>query len=228
VTYPGLQTIYLSKPAVHRVRAMDVQVRSGLRIGYLMGSGDDVPEALAQLGVPYDLITPAADFSKYTTILLGIRAYAVRPDLPANNARLLEFAKNGGTVIVQYNTPEFDKNYGPYPYTMGRNPEEVSEEDSPVRLLEPAAPVFQAPNRITLQDFEGWVEQRGSKFFTTWDPQYRALVETQDTGQAPQRGIWLEASYGKGKWVYCALAWYRQLPYAVPGATRLFANLISQ
>jgi LmbE family N-acetylglucosaminyl deacetylase len=228
VTYPGLRTIYLSKTAVHRVRAIDVQVRSGLRVGYIMGSGDDVPEALGQLGVPYDVIAPTADFSKYTTILLGIRAYAVRPDLPANNGRLLEFAKNGGTVIVQYNTPEFDKNYGPYPYSMGRNPEEVSEEDSPVRLLDPQAPVFAGPNRITLADFDGWVEQRGSKFFTTWDPQYKALVETQDTGQAPQRGIWLEATYGKGKWVYCALAWYRQLPYAVPGATRLFANLISQ
>ena len=228
VTYPGLKTIYLSKPAVHRVRAIDVRVRSGLRIGYLMGSGDDVPEALQQLGVPYDLISPTADFSKYTTILLGIRAYAARPDLPANNARLLEFARNGGTVIVQYNTPEFDKNFGPFPYTMGRNPEEVSEEDSPVRLLTPNAPVFTAPNRITLKDFDGWVEQRGSKFLSNWAPEYRPLLETNDTGQKPHQGIWLEATVGKGKWIYCALAWYRQLPYAVPGATRLFANLISQ
>ncbi|MFN7646348.1 MAG: PIG-L family deacetylase [Acidobacteriota bacterium] len=228
VTYPGLRTVYLSKPAVHRVRAMDVRVRSGLRVGYIMGSGDDVPEALGQLGVPYDLIPPGADFSKYTTILLGIRAYAVRPELPANNARLLEFARNGGTVIVQYNTPEFDKNYGPYPYTMGRNPEEVSEEDSPVRMLEPGARVLREPNGITAADFDGWVEQRGSKFFASWDAQYRPLLETQDTGQKPQRGIWLEADYGKGKWIYCALAWYRQLPYAVPGATRIFANLISQ
>ena len=211
-----------------RVRAIDVEVRSGLRIGYLMGSGDDVPEALQQLGVSYDLISPTADFSKYTTILLGIRAYAARPDLPANNARLLEFARNGGTVIVQYNTPEFDKNFGPFPYTMGRNPEEVSEEDSPVKILVPNAPVFAAPNAITLNDLDGWVEQRGSKFFTTWAPEYRPLIETNDTGQKPQQGIWLEATVGKGKWIYCALAWYRQLPYAVPGATRLFANLISQ
>jgi hypothetical protein len=111
---------------------------------------------------------------------------------------------------------------------MGRNPEEVSEEDSPVRMLEPGARVLREPNGITAADFDGWVEQRGSKFFASWDAQYRPLLETQDTGQKPQRGIWLEADYGKGKWIYCALAWYRQLPYAVPGATRIFANLISQ
>jgi hypothetical protein len=129
--------------------------------------------------------------------------------------------------VVQYNTPEFDNNYGPYPYQMTRRPEEVSEEDSPTKILAPEATVFQWPNRITLEDFSGWVEQRGSKHWVTWAPEYKPLVEMYDRGQEPQRGIWLEARYGKGMYVYCSLAWYRQLPYAVPGAARMVANLLS-
>jgi len=151
----------------------------------------------------------------------------VRNDVRTYNARLLDYVAKGGVLVVQYNTPEFDRNYGPYPYTMGRNPEEVSEEDSPVEMLDRNDPVFTAPNRITNDDFGGWVEQRGSKFLTTWDPRYKALLETHDTGQAPQKGGWLTAKHGKGLYVYCAYAWYRQLPYAVPGAARLFANLVS-
>lgn len=231
VTYSGLETLYVSKPAVHMARVIDVQVSKRLRVGYVMGSGDEVPEALRQLGVPYDLLSAndvaSADLNKYTTLLLGIRAYAVRPELKVHNARLLQFVKEGGTLIVQYNTQEYDGNFGPYPYSMTARAEEISEEDSPVRILAPDHPVFQAPNRITASDFDGWVEQRGSKFWATWAPEYTALLETNDTGQAPQRGGWLEAKYGKGRYVYCAYAWYRQLPYAVPGAFRLFANLIS-
>ncbi|MBS1831305.1 MAG: PIG-L family deacetylase, partial [Acidobacteria bacterium] len=207
------------------------QVSKGLRVGYVMGSGDEVPEALRQLGVAYDLLSAndiaTADLSRYTTLLLGIRAYAARPELKVHNARLLEFVKNGGTLIVQYNTQEYDGNYGPFPYTMTARAEEISEEDSPVRILAPEHPVFQAPNKISARDFDGWVEQRGSKFWKTWAPEYTALLETNDAGQVPQRGGWLEARYGKGRYVYCAYAWYRQLPYAVPGAYRLFANLIS-
>ncbi len=231
ITYSGLETLYIRKPAVHVARAVDVKVAKGLRIGYVMGSGDDVPEALKQLGVAYELLSASdiasANLTKYTTLLLGIRAYAARPELKVHNARLLEYVKNGGTLIVQYNTQEFDGSFGPYPYTMTARAEEISEEDSPVKILEPANRVFQVPNRITSADFDGWVEQRGSKFWMTWAPEYKPLVETQDTGQAPQRGGWLEAKYGKGLYVYCAYAWYRQLPYAVPGAVRLFANLIS-
>jgi hypothetical protein len=110
---------------------------------------------------------------------------------------------------------------------MGRRPEEVSEEDSQVEILDPADPVFTTPNQITPKDFEGWVEQRGSKFLEIWDPAYKPLLSTNDTGQAPQRGGWLVARHGKGLYIYCAYAWYRQLPYAVPGGVRLFANLVS-
>jgi LmbE family N-acetylglucosaminyl deacetylase len=232
ITQPGYDTVYLSQPARHRIRSVDVSVKPGRKVGYVTGTGDDVPESLRQLGVPVDLLDGAqlatADLNAYTTILLGIRAYAVRADVRTYNQRLLDFVAAGGTLIVQYNTPEFDKNYGPFPYTMGRNPEEVSEEDSPVRILDPADPVFHSPNQITPTDFDGWVEQRGSKFLTTWDPRYKPLLETQDSGQAPQKGGWLVARHGKGLYIYCAYAWYRQLPFAVPGAVRLFANLISQ
>ena len=227
----GLETAYLSRPARHEVRVVDVATVPGLRVGYVEGTGDDVPQAIVQLGAQVTLLDSAAlasgDLSRFDAILLGIRAYAVREDLKAHNDRLLEYVDGGGVVIVQYNTPEFDNNYGPYPYTMTRRPEEVSEEDSPVTILAENDPVFQWPNRIGPGDFKGWVEQRGSKFLVEWDSRYTALLETHDTGQAPQRGGWLSARYGDGLYVYCAYAWYRQLPYAVTGAVRIFANLLA-
>jgi LmbE family N-acetylglucosaminyl deacetylase len=228
---PGGDRIYLASPARHKVRTVDVKIASNLRAAFIAGSGDDVPEGMRQLGVSVEMLDAdaiaTADLSRYNVIVAGIRAYAVRPELRAHNQRLLDFVASGGVYIVQYNTPEFDKNFGPYPYTMGRNPEEVSEEDSPIEILAPADQVFHFPNLISLADFEGWVEQRGSKFWTTWDPRYTALLATHDSGQPPQKGGWLTARHGKGLYVYCAYAWYRQLPYAVPGAARLFANLIS-
>jgi LmbE family N-acetylglucosaminyl deacetylase len=231
ITYPGLPVVYLSHTARHTIRVVDVKTASKLRTGYVMGTGDDVPQTLTQLGAQVDLLDTAAlasgDLSQYDTILLGIRAYAARQDVHTYNARLLEYVKNGGVLVVQYNTPEYDNNYGPYPYVMGRRPEEVSEEDSQVEILDRGDPVFTTPNRITAADFEGWVEQRGSKFLESWDAAYKPLLATNDTGQPPQRGGWLVAKYGKGLYIYCAYAWYRQLPYAVPGGVRLFANLVS-
>jgi LmbE family N-acetylglucosaminyl deacetylase len=216
VTAPGLPAAYL-------------KVRPGLKVAYLMGSGDEVPETIRQLNVPVDLIADlgAADLSGYTALMLGIRAYAAREDVKRHNQKILDFAARGGVVIVQYNTQEYDGNFGPYPYSMTTRAEEVSEEDAPVTILEPGRPVFAEPNRITPGDFMGWVEQRGSKFWMTWDARYTPLIETHDTGQDPQKGVWLEARHGKGLYVYCALAWYRQLPAGVPGAVRLFANLLS-
>ncbi len=231
VTQPGLAVAYLEKPAVHRARAVDAKFVSGLKVAYIMGSGDEVPEGLRQLGLAVDLLDPAAvatgDLSKYDTILVGIRAYAVREDLRTHNRRLLDFAARGGNVVVQYQTQEYDKNFGPLPYTQGRGAEEVSEENAPVTMLAPDHRAFQYPNRITSADFENWVEQRGSKFFTTWDAGWTPLLETHDTGQAPQKGVCLAAPVGKGNYVYCALAFYRQLPFGVPGAARLLANLLS-
>lgn len=227
ISQPALGALHLHTPASHIIQAVDVRITPGLRFAYIPGTGDDVPESMRQLGIAPDIVTPDADLSPYHTVILGIRAYAARADMRTYNAKLLEYVHHGGVLIVQYNTQEYDHNFGPYPYSQTARAEEVSEEDAPITILEPAHAVFHAPNRITPQDFEGWVEQRGSKFFTTWDPRWTPLIETHDTGQPPQKGIWLMARHGKGLYVYCALAWYRQLPFAVPGAARLFANLVS-
>jgi len=196
-----------------------------------MGSGDDVPQSLENLGIRTHLLSTsdlaAGDLSRYNIILLGVRTYAVRDDLITYNGRLLDYVKNGGTVVVQYNTPEFDHNFGPYPYSMTQNPEEVTDEASKVTILEPSNPVLAWPNKITEKDFEGWVEERGSKFMKSWDPHYTALLETHDADQDPQKGGLLYARYGKGTYLYCAYAFYRQLPEGVPGAYRIFANLVS-
>lgn len=231
ITQPGLATVNLSRPAKHTIRVVGVKISNNLRTAYIPGTGDDVSEAMRQLGAAPDILDTSAlatgDLSKYNTIVMGIRAYAARQDVKTYNGRLLDYVRNGGVLIVQYNTQEYDNNYGPFPYTMTARAEEVSEENSPVEIVDPNDPVFTTPNKITARDFEGWVEQRGSKFFTTWDPQWKPLIETHDTGQPPQKGAWLVARHGKGLYVYCAMAWYRQLPFAVPGAARIFANLIS-
>jgi LmbE family N-acetylglucosaminyl deacetylase len=231
VGYPGLRPYNLYRPASYLTSGVDVKVVPGLTVGYIMGSGDEVPESLENLGVKVEELTAqdlaTSDLGRYKVILMGVRTYAVREDLRTYNRRILEYVKNGGVVVVQYNTPEFDNNYGPYPYTMSRNPEEVTDENSKMQILNPGHLLFNWPNKITEKDFEGWVEERGSKFMQSWDPQYEALLETHDPGQEPQRGGLLFARYGKGIYVYCAYAFYRQLPEGVGGAYRLFANLAS-
>lgn len=229
--YLGLRPYFLYSKASYRTIGSDVKVAPDQKIGYIEGSGDDVAASLASLGVHVSFLTAqdlsGGDLSKYDTILVGVRAYAVRPDLVANNARLLEYVKNGGVVVVQYNTPEFDHNYGPYPYVMTNDPEEVTNERSVVQILDAKNPLFTWPNPITSKDFEGWIEERGSKFLSTWDPKYTALLETHDEGQPEQKGGLVYARYGKGAYIYNAYAFYRELPLGVPGAYRLFANMIS-
>ncbi|HEV2176431.1 MAG TPA: PIG-L family deacetylase [Terriglobia bacterium] len=231
VGYQGLRPYNLYRSASYRTTGTDVKVAPGLNVGYIMGSGDDVPQSLENLGIKAHMLASSdlatGDLSKYNIVLLGVRTYAVRQDLITYNGRLLDYVKNGGVVVVEYNTPEFDHNFGPYPYSMTENPEEVTDETSKVTILDPSNPVFVWPNKITTKDFNGWVEERGSKFMKTWDPHYTALLETHDPGQDPQKGGLLYARYGKGIYVYCAYAFYRQLPEGVPGAYRLFANLVS-
>ena len=135
--------------------------------------------------------------------------------------------KNGGVLIVQYNLQGFDRDYGPYPFSLGDNPQKVVDEGSKVALLQPVSPVFTWPNKITSADFSGWVEERGHGFMSTWDKQYEPLVETHDPDQDPQLGGLLMARYGKGAYIYDAFALYRQLPVGVPGAYRILANLVS-
>jgi LmbE family N-acetylglucosaminyl deacetylase len=229
--YAGLLPSFLYSAAISRLSGVNVKVAPDLKVGYVMGTGDDVPASLQQLSVPVTLLSPTdiaeGDLSRFDVILLGVRTYAAREDLRVHNARILEYVREGGVLIVQYNTPEFDENYGPFPYVMGADPEEVTDETSKVNILEPANPMFTWPNRISEQDFAGWVEERGSKWMKSWDPRYHALLETHDEDQAPQKGGLLYARYGKGIYIYNAYAFYRELPEGVPGAYRIFGNMIS-
>jgi LmbE family N-acetylglucosaminyl deacetylase len=229
--YPGLRPYPLYRAAVYRAVGVDVKTAPGLRVAYLPGAGDDVPTALENLGVNVRTLAAgdiaSGNLSGYDAIVLGTRAYAVRAELPAANSRLLEYVKNGGVLIVQYNLQNFDQNYGPYPFSLGNNPQKVVDEFSKVRFLKPESPVLNWPNRIGEADFGGWVEERGHGFMQTWDQRYEALVETNDPEQDPQRGGLLLARYGKGAYVYDAFALYRQVPAGVPGAYRILANLVS-
>ncbi len=231
IGYQGLRPYNLYREAVYQSKGIDVKVAPGLRVGYIMGSGDTVPDSMISLGLQATFLSEmdlaSADLSRFDVIIHGVRTYAARPELSTHNGRLLDYVKNGGVVVVQYNTPEFDQNFGPYPYEISRNPEEVTDQNSKMKILNPNNPVLNWPNKITAKDFEGWVEQRGSKFLKTWDERYEPLIETHDMDQPPQEGIFLYTRYGKGIYVYCALAFYRQLPEGVPGAYRLFANLVS-
>jgi LmbE family N-acetylglucosaminyl deacetylase len=231
VGYSGLRPYNLYRSSTYHTTGVNVKVAPGLNVAYITGAGDDVPQALVNLGITVHFLTSgdlaSANLSKFDAIILGVRAYAAREDLKTYNGRLLDYVKNGGTVIVQYNTQEYDNNYGPYPYKMGNNPEEVTDEHSKVEILDPANPVFTWPNKISAKDFENWVEERGSKFLVSWDTHYEPLLETHDAGQEPQKGGLLYAKYGKGIYIYNAYAFYREMPEGVPGAYRIFANLIS-
>lgn len=231
ISYPGLRPYPYSRPAMYRTSGVDVRIPTGLKVGYVEGTGDDMPRCLEDLGVHVDLLSAqdlaTSDLSRYNAILLGVRAYAVRPELKTFHVRLLEYVRQGGTLIVQYNLTDFDADYAPYRLELGKSPEKVIEETAPVVLLDANSPVFNWPNRISEKDFSGWVEERGHGFMQTWDPHFTALTETHDSGQSPQKGGLLVAPYGKGFYVYEGFALYRQLPEGVPGAFRILANLIS-
>ena len=228
VGYPGLRPYNMYRAATLQTRKVDVKLAPSLRVGYVMGTGDLVPDAIEGMGVTPHLLTSAelasSNLSQWNVIVIGIRSYSVRPELTAAQPRLDDFVRNGGTLIVQYQSSNFP---APLPLAMGRMPERVVDEDAPVKLLDPTDPLLSWPNRITTADFAGWVEERGHSFADTWDPGYTALTETADPGQDPQRGGLLVTHPGKGTYIYCAYALYRQLPELVPGAYRLLANLLS-
>jgi len=161
-------------------------------------------------------------------VIVGIRAYELRPDLRASNARLLDYVRGGGTLIVQYNQYEWSEGgYAPYPLSIARPHDRVTDETAPVTLLDPSHPILSYPNRITDADFEGWVQERGLYFPRTWDERYTPLLEMADPGEEPQRGALLVAKVGDGTYVYTGLALFRQLQAGVPGAYRLLANLLA-
>ena len=223
----------LFRKATSEVILLEVKVPPKLSLGYIMGAGDRVPETLVQLGVQVKLLQAAdlakADLSQFSCLIAGIRAYEVRRDLIANNSRLLEYVRNGGVYIVQYNTPAaWNKSqFAPYPAKIKDASHRVTDEAAPVSILDPRHPVFNVPNKITNKDFEGWVQERGLYFIQDRDPRFKPLLSTHDPGDPPLDGGLLIAEYGKGFYVLTSLAWFRQLPEGVPGAIRVFANLIS-
>jgi LmbE family N-acetylglucosaminyl deacetylase len=232
VTRDDLGTFYYYQPALQRVSIVDVKVAKDLKLAYVMGAGDDIPTVLRDIGIDVTLIPPekldSEDLSRYQTIVLGIRAYDTQKELMANNKRLLDFVQTGGRLVVQYNAAAGDFNAGkftPYPATLSRA--RVSVEEAPVTMLDPANPIFHSPNEITPKDFDGWVQERGLYFMSEWDSHYTPLLESHDPGEGEQKGGLLVAHYGKGTYIYTGYAFFRQLPAGVPGAVRLFVNLVA-
>ncbi len=224
-----------------KMAAVKMQVLAK-RVGYVMGSDDMMPEAIRQMGCQVDLLDEktlsSGDLGVYDAIVTGLRAYAVRADLRAAQNRLLAYVNNGGTLIVQYNrlddrrispsVAEAFDHMGPYPFVLSQgNTERVTEEDAPVKILEPSSPIVRAPNTIGAADFQGWIQERGVYFADTWDPKYQTPFETHDTGEKELKGALLYARYGKGAYIYTSFSWFREMPAGVPGAFRIFANLLS-
>ena len=228
VGYQGLRPYNQYEPAELKTREVNVKLAPGLRVGYVMGTGDLVPEAIHELGVEPHLLTDddlnSADFSRWNVIVIGIRAYSNRPALALAQPRLDDFVQRGGTLVVQYQSATFP---APLPLSMGLTPERVVDETAPVKLLESGNPLLSWPNKIIPADFDGWIEERGHSFLDSWDPDYTALTETADPGQDPQRGGLLVTHPGKGTYIYVAYALYRQFPELVPGSYRILANLLS-
>jgi len=212
------------------VTVVPVAARPGLSVGYVMGSGDEGPEAIRQMGVDVELLDEervrAGDFGRFDAIVLAVRAYEVRPDLQGAAGPLLDFARAGGTVLIQYNRAPLGA-LAPAPIQIGRGSPRVADETRPITVLEPEAPIFTTPNRITEADFDGWVQERGLYFAAEWDDAWVPLLELNDPGEEPRRGSMLVTTVGDGVVVYTALSFFRQWADRVPGAYRLFANLIS-
>ncbi len=232
ITRPDLDSYPAYRPATENVQAVDVKLPPQLRVGYLMGAGDEIPSVLESVGLNVSLITPqelaTGDLGRYGTIIVGIRAYDTRTDVREHNRRLLDYANNGGTLIVQYNQSIglFNEgHYTPYPATAANL--RVTVEEAPVEILAPEEQVFNWPNKITEKDFDGWVQERGLYFMSQWDPQFKPLLACNDPGEPAQKGGLLLAHYGKGIYIYSAYGFSRQLPAGVPGAIRLFVNLLS-
>jgi len=232
IAYSHIQPQAVFPPAEVRLVRAGIQVLAR-RIGYVMGAGDEIPRALRQIGCDVTLLTPedlaSGALSTFDAIVTGVRAYNVRSDLRANQHRLLEYVSNGGTLVVQYNVLDAALapgmiRLGPYPIRIGRA--RVTNENSPIGFPDPASPLLANPNRITLSDFSGWLQERGLYFAAEWDPHYRSLFESHDAGEAPLPGGMLYARYGRGAYVFTAYSWFRQLPAGVPGALRIFANLL--
>ena len=235
---PSLPTQLWEEPAQCVVHAFDINVPKNLRVGYITAESEPVPDALKMIGVQVQLLDPAelafGDLHGFDAIVVGVRAYELRSDLPGANQRLLDYVSNGGTLLVQYER-DFaweGKNYAPYPAKIGSNqPGEplprITDETAAVTFLKPDDPLLNSPNKITEKDFAGWVQERGLYFWTDFDEKYTPLLSMHDPGEKNLNGALVYARIGKGTYIYTGLAFFRQLPEGVPGAYRLFVNLLS-
>jgi len=236
IDYPHIRPRALTKPSVADIRAARVALPALAHVGYVRGAADRVPEALLAVGVPVEMISPDSlargDLSRYDAIVIGSRAYETEPALLTNNARLLDYGRGGGLVIVQYQQyPFVDGGFAPYPLTIARPHDRVTDENAPVTVLDPGNSLFHYPNDIGADDWRGWIQERGLYFAHSWDTTYVPLLEMHDAATPPSsvaelKGGLLVAPLGRGTYVYTGLSFFRQLPAGVPGAYRLFVNLL--
>jgi hypothetical protein len=234
IDYSHIPPLLLQPQARMRADCLDLAIR-GHRVGYIAGAGDSIADGLTEMGYSVTELTGADlvpdRLKTFDAVVIGVRAFNTRTDLESDFPAILSYVEGGGTVIAQYNTPTnaTPTRLGPYPISLSRNlpANRVTDENSPVTLLIPDDPVFTTPNRIAPSDFEGWVQERGLNFPSEWDSRYVALLACGDPGETPLKSGILVAHYGKGYYVYTGLSWFRQLPAGVPGAYRIFANLVS-
>jgi LmbE family N-acetylglucosaminyl deacetylase len=231
VEYPHIPVQVLVRPARAEVVPLDIRSRA-MSVGYIVGAGDEIPAALGQLGYKVTLLSDedleAGDLRRFEVIVAGVRAYNTRERLRRSNGRLLEYVQGGGRYVVQYNTRQQSDavQFGPYPFKI--TSDRVSVEDAPVTLTSPKHVLLSKPNAITAADFDGWVQERGLYFAGDWDAAYETPLECHDPGEEPRKGGLIFARHGKGYFVYTGFSFFRQLPSGVPGAYRLFVNLLSQ
>ena len=231
---PTLPSRLWTERAESFARVLDLHVPENLHVGYVAGENDPIPEILRQVGVQVEMLDPAAlafgDLSRFDAIAIGIRAYELRSDLARANQRLLDYADAGGTLVVQYQRSNDWQRLkpAPFPATVGSPTVRITDENSPVRIALPAHPLLNFPNRIGPADFNGWVQERGLYFFSEFDVRYEAPLAMRDPGEQEVTGGLVFARTGKGVYIYTGLAFFRQLPEGVPGAVRLFVNLLSQ
>ena len=231
VTRDDLDTFYYYQPAAQHVSIVDVKVPKGLKVAYVMGAGDDIPTVLEQIGISVTLIPAeklaSENLSAFRTVVLGIRANDTQKEIAENHQKLMDYVSAGGTLLVQYNTGVSDFNKDSLtPYHAELSRARVSVEEAPVEILAPNDSVFHYPNEITARDFDGWVQERGLYFMDKWDDRFTPLLATHDPGEPDQKGGLLRAQFGKGTYIYTGYAFFRQLPAGVPGAIRLYVNLL--
>ena len=231
IEYDHIRPQKLYRPAVLTLSVADIKIPPGMTVAYIAGVGDNVEPMLEQLGLHVTVIDPAllpaTDLSRFTTIVVGPRAYEASTDLVTNNGRLLDFARGGGTVVVQYGQYEMSGSaIMPYPITLSRPADRVTDENAPVRVLDPASPLLATPNKVTSSDFAGWVQERSLYMPHTFDSHYHSILAMNDPDEPSNDGAVLVAPVGKGTYVYTTLSFFRQLPAGLPGAARLFVNLL--